>query len=251
MGPGAYRQWNGGGACWLDPGPDAGDDGSSGSDPGSFAALQQVSRTFAACAANKNGASCAPGSCTGGDIDNNSVHGSGSLLQSGNYGAVLANRMVVQISSLYSAANAAKNDRKTQKCTGSGKEKYSAPGSVETNAANVQKLPENAAKKHPLRSIRAKDYKKLDIPGTRDHLFYLREEGCVVRGEIHEGTAGPGERPAGRPAAVPVVLRSGGKGGAGCCGSAAGDGGSFRDGAGNSGSREMSGMRGGKSGVDR
>jgi hypothetical protein len=172
-----YRQWNGGGACWLDPGPDAGDDGSSGSDPGSFAALQQVSRTFAACAANKNGASCAPGSCTGGDIDNNSVHGSGSLLQSGNCGAVCepdgcADR------SLYSAANAAKNDRKTKKCTGSEKEKYSAPGSVETNAANVQKLPENAAKKHPLRSIRAKDYKKLDIPEPATTCFICGKKGA-------------------------------------------------------------------------
>ena len=168
-----YRQWNGGGSCWLDPGPDGGDDGVTGS----FAAKQQVSCTFAAPAANKNGAPCAPGSCTGEDIDNNFVQGSGSLLQSGNYGAVREpDGMAAQ--SLYSAARAAKMDRKAEKCTGLAKERYPVPGSVEANAAGVQKLPEIAAKKHPLRSIRAKDYKKLDIPEPKTPCFVCGKKGA-------------------------------------------------------------------------
>jgi hypothetical protein len=42
----------------------------------------------------------------------------------------------------------------------------------------VQKLPENAAKKHPLRSIRAKDYKKLDIPEPATTCFICGKKGA-------------------------------------------------------------------------
>jgi hypothetical protein len=64
------------------------------------------------------------------------------------------------------------------KCTGSAKDKYPAPGSGETPAANLQKLPENAAKKHPVRSIRAKDYKKLDIPEPKTPCYICGKKGA-------------------------------------------------------------------------
>ena len=172
-----YRQWNGGGACWLDPGPDAGDDGSSGSDPGSFAALLHVSCTFAAHAANDNAAPGAPGSCNGECTDNNSVLIKGGLLQSGNYGAAHKPDLERE-QSLHFAANAVNEDRKLQDREDSEKKKCKEPGSVEAIAANVQKLPEIAAKKHPLRSIRAKDYKKLDIPESKTPCFVCGKKGA-------------------------------------------------------------------------
>lgn len=169
-----YRQWNGGGACWLDPGPDAGDDGSSGSDPGSFAALLQVSCTFAAHAANDNAAPGAPGSCNGECTDNNPVLRKGGLLQPGNYRAAHKPDLKRE-QSLHFAANAANNNRKPQDCTGSAKKKYTEPGSLAADAANVQ---QSAEKKHPLRSIRAKDYKKLDIPEPATRCFVCGKKGA-------------------------------------------------------------------------
>jgi hypothetical protein len=170
-----YRQWNGGGACWLDPGPDGGeDDGSSGSDPGSFAASLHVSCTFAANAANKNDAPGAPGSCNGVCTDNNSVLRKGGLLQSGNYRAAHKPDLKRE-QSLHFAANAANNDRKPQDFTGSPKKRNTEPGSLAADAANVQ---QSAEKKHPLRSIRAKDYKKLDIPEPATACFVCGKKGA-------------------------------------------------------------------------
>jgi hypothetical protein len=169
-----YRQWNGGGACWLDPGPDAGDDGEGGSGSGSFAALQQVSCTFAARAANKNGASCVPGSCTGECTDNNSVLRKGSLLQSGKCGAAHKPDLNAE-QSLHFAANAANNDQNVTCCGDSAKEKYSATGSVAASSATVQ---QHAAQMHPLRSIRARDYKKLDIPEPATPCFVCGKKGA-------------------------------------------------------------------------
>ena len=75
-----YRQWNGGGSCWLDRDPKEGDGGS-------FAALLHISCTLAATAANENGVPGASVSCNGTDIDNNSVLREGDLLQNRNYTA--------------------------------------------------------------------------------------------------------------------------------------------------------------------
>ena len=110
-------------------------------------------------------------------MNNNFVQGSSGLLQSGNYGAV-HEPDDGSAQPLYSAANAAKKDRKNTNGAGLGKEKYPAPGFRETHAANMQKLPENAAKKHPLRSIRAKDYKKLDIPEPATTCFICGKKGA-------------------------------------------------------------------------
>ena len=96
------------------------------------------------------------------------------MQQSGNYGAVCdPNGCSAQ--SLYSAANAANNNSKPQKCTGSANKKYPAPGLVAANAANVQ---QSAEKKHPLRSIQAKDYKKLDIPEPATKCFVCGKKGA-------------------------------------------------------------------------
>jgi len=164
-----YRQWNGGGACWLDPGPDDGDD----NDTGLFPAFQQVSSIFPANAGNENGASGAPGSCNGEQIDKNFVQGSGCFQQSGNYGAVCEPDAGTE-QSLYFAGNAANNDPDSQKSTGSANEKYPAPGLVPAKTGNVL---ESAEKKHPLRSIRAKDYKKLDIPEPKTPCFVCGKKG--------------------------------------------------------------------------
>jgi len=99
------------------------------------------------------------------------------LLQSGNYGATHVPDPG-EVHALHNPENAANENRKTKECTGSGKEEYPAPGFVETGAANVQELPEIAANKHPLRSIRAKDYKKLDIPEPANRCFVCRKKGA-------------------------------------------------------------------------
>src|SRR5271157_571201 len=168
-----YRQWNGGGACWLDPGPDDGDDPGTGP----FAALLHVSCMFAASAANENGESGTPGSCNRLLMNNNFVQGSGDLLQSGNYGAPSVHDPG-QTYTHHNPENAANENLKTKISPGSAKEKYPEPGPVETGAANVQKLPEIAANKHPLRSIRAKDYKKLDIPEPAARCFVCGKKGA-------------------------------------------------------------------------
>jgi len=173
-----YRQWNGGSACWLDP--DHGkrhDNNGNDDDRGPFAVLPQVSCMFPASAAKENGASGSPGSCNSMIINNNFVQGSNGLLQSDNYGASPGSDPE-GTHTLHNPENAANKNRKTEKCPGSVKEKYPAPGSGETPAANVQKLPENAEKKHPLRSIRAKDYKRLDIPEQKTACFVCGKKGA-------------------------------------------------------------------------
>jgi len=79
----------------------------------------------------------------------------------------------------------------------------------------------------------------------------LREEGCMVRGEIYKGSPGPAQGPAGRPEVMPVVPGGSGEGGAGGERVPAGDVRSLQNEAGDRGSREMPCVRGGKSRVDR
>ena len=242
-----YREWNGGSACWLDPdrGKKSNDDRDNGDDD-PFAALQHVSCTFPADAANENGGSDAPGSCNSMIIHNNFVQGSGDLLQPGNYGASLTAEPEGTYT-LHNPENAAIKNRKAKKCTGSEKEKYPTPGSDETHAANVKELPENCSKETPAPQHPGKRLQETRYPGAFDQVFYLREEGCVVRGEVYQGTAGERERPAGCPVAAPVVPCGSGEGRAGSERLPAGDIRSFRDEAGDRGSREVSGVRGGKS----
>ena len=96
------------------------------------------------------------------------------MQQSGNYG-VVCDPGDCAVQSPYSAANAANNNLKLQKSTGSAKKKCHAPGLVAANAANVQ---QSAEKKHPLRSIRAKDYKKLDTPEPKTPCFICGKKGA-------------------------------------------------------------------------
>jgi hypothetical protein len=74
-----YRQWNGGGVCWLDRDPKDGDD--------SFPSLLHVCGTFAANDGNEKDVFAGSVSCNGTDIDNNSVLREGTLLQYENHGA--------------------------------------------------------------------------------------------------------------------------------------------------------------------
>jgi len=182
-----YRLWNGGGACWLLPGPDGDDEG----DGGLFPAWKQVSCNFPAFAANNEDAQTAPGSCTGACNNENDPGGSGTLLQNRKYGGSFVCDPAHD-RSLYFAANAANNDQKMTGCPGSAKKKYPVPGLMEANSATLQ---ETAGKQHPLRSIRAQDYKKLDCPepktpchicGKKGSWFvekYTRERRARPKGE--------------------------------------------------------------------
>jgi len=153
-----YRQWNGGGACWLDRDPKDGDGGS-------FAALRQVSCTFAATAANEKGASGASASCNGTDIDNNSVLREGDLLQNRNYTATQQSGPDTS-QCLHNSAIAANENRSPQKTTGSENiTPHHLPIDCCTcskSAAPVQQTTTPAAKQY--RTIGAGDYKKLEPP---------------------------------------------------------------------------------------
>jgi hypothetical protein len=166
-----YRQWNGGGACWLDRDPKDGDGGS-------FAALQQVSCTFAATAANEKGAPGASVSCNGTDIDNNSVLREGDLLQNRNYTATHQSGPDTS-QCLHNSAFAANENRSPQKTTGS--ENITPQHSpidcctCSKRAAPMQQMTTLAAKQD--RTIRVGDYKKLEVPEPKTPCYSCGKKG--------------------------------------------------------------------------
>ena len=166
-----YRQWNGGGACWLDRDPKDGDGGS-------FAALRNVSCNFAATAANEKGASGASVSCNGTDIDNNSVLREGDLLQNRNYTATEQNGPDTS-QCLHNSAIAANENRSPQKTTGTENNTPSHPPidccTCSKRAASVQQTTAPAAKQD--RVIRAGDYKKLEVPEPKTPCWSCGKKG--------------------------------------------------------------------------
>jgi hypothetical protein len=165
-----YRQWNGGGSCWLDRDPKDGD--------GSFAALLHVSCNFAATAANGNGVPGASVSCNGTDIDNNNVLREGDLLQNRNYTATQqAGPDTPQC--LHNSQFAANEDRSPPKPAGS---ENIAPQQSPIDccncskpAANVQQTTAPAAKQE--RTIRARDYKPLEPPELNTACYTCGKKG--------------------------------------------------------------------------
>jgi hypothetical protein len=166
-----YRQWNGGGACWLDRDPKDGDEGS-------FAALRNVSCNFAATAANEKGAPGASVSCNSTDIDNKSVLREGDLLQNRNYTATQQPGPDTS-QCLHNSAIAANENRSLQKSTGTENIAPHHPPidccSCSKSAASVQQTTTLAAKRD--RSIRANDYKKLEVPEPKTPCYVCGMKG--------------------------------------------------------------------------
>jgi hypothetical protein len=181
-----YRQWNSGGSCWLLPGPESDDDGTGGS----FPALKQVSCSFPAIAGNNEDDQPLPGSCNRACNDDNDLMRNDCFQQNRNYGgAVVADPENDQ--SLYFAGNAGNKNQKTTGSPGSVKKKNLTPGLMEADSANVQEI---AANKHPLRSIRVKDYKKLDVPEPKTPCFICGKKGSwLVEKYTKERRARPKE----------------------------------------------------------
>ena len=153
--------------------------------------------------ANKNGAPCAPGSCSGEDIDNNFARGLQEVCCNyGNYGAV-RERMVWQHSHCI-LLHVQQRWIEKRKNARFGKRVSARTGSVEANAAGVQKFPGNCSKEAPAPEHPGKRLQETRYPGAEDPVFCLREEGCVVRREIHEGThQGPGRKTSRTPGGCP------------------------------------------------
>jgi hypothetical protein len=166
-----YRQWNGGGSCWLDRDPKDGDGGS-------FAALLHVSCNFAATAANGNGVPGASVSCNGTDIDNNNVLREGDLQQNRNYTAPQQPGPDTT-QCLHNSQFAANEDRSLPKPAGSENIAPQHPPidccNCSKPAANVQQTTAPAAKQE--RTIRARDYKTLDPPEPKTACYSCRKKG--------------------------------------------------------------------------
>jgi len=168
-----YRQWNGGGSCWLDRDPKDGDGGS-------FAALLHISCTLAATAANENGVPGASVSCNGTDIDNNSVLREGDLLQNRNHTATQPSAADTQLC-LHNPQFAANETRSPQKLAGSENIAPLHPPidccSCSKPAATVQQTTASAAKQN--HTIRARDYKLLDPPEPRTTCYACGRKGSL------------------------------------------------------------------------
>jgi hypothetical protein len=182
-----FRQWNGGGACWLDRGPgDGGNNdnnnngsGTSGSPgPGSFPALQQVFSSFPAPAANENGVPEGSVSCNGTENDNNSLLMEGVLPQNENYTAAQQSGPDTT-QCLHNSPNAANNDRTPSGAPqSSNTESHRVPVVSSTcckHAEKVQQTTPSAATYN--RTIRAKDYKLLELPEPRSACYACGKKG--------------------------------------------------------------------------
>ena len=172
-----FRQWANGGACWLDHDPkDSDEDGGAGS----FTALQHVYSSFTATAVNQNGKPGAPGSCKEDDCTNNSVLKDGHLQQNRNYGDG-QNSGKDTDQCLHDSENAV---NKKRSLTGAVQKPNPAPpvspGSYSTCCKTAETSPDSpppAVNKDPPRSIRAGDYKKLEIPEPKTPCYACGKKG--------------------------------------------------------------------------
>jgi hypothetical protein len=172
-----YRQWVNGGACWLDRDPKSGDDDDGA---GPFTALQHVYSNFTATAVNQNGKPGAPGSSKEDDCTNNSVLKEGHLQQNRNYGGS-------QISGknadrcLHDSENAVNKNRSLPGTAQT--ENPAPPGSPDSystcsKTAEMSPDPELSAVNKDLgRPIRARDYKKLEVPEPKTPCWSCGKKG--------------------------------------------------------------------------
>ena len=172
-----YRQWVNGGACWLDRDPmGGGDDGGDAS----FTALQHVYSSFTATAVNQNGKPGAPGSCKKDDCTNNSVLKDGDLQQNRNYGGG-KNSGKDADQCLHNSENAVNKNRSLP---GSAQianpAPQESPGSYSTCCKSAEMSPDlipPAVNKDQVRPIKARDYKKLEVPEPKTICYSCGKKG--------------------------------------------------------------------------
>jgi hypothetical protein len=175
-----YRQWKNGGSCWLDRDPGNDDDHVSGS----FTALQHGYSSFTARAVNKNEEPGAAGSGNKDDYQNNSVLLRDGLQQNRKYGA---DRVSGNISGkdadlcLHNSPSAVNEKRSLQKGPQiSDPVPQYAPviysSCCKTAEMSLDPAPA-AVNEGPPRTIRAKDYKKLDVPEIKTACFACGKKG--------------------------------------------------------------------------
>jgi hypothetical protein len=170
-----YRQWMNGGACWLDHNPKNDDDDSS-----HLSAVSAGFSSFSATAENENGTSSVPGSSKEGDCTNNSVLREGCFQQNRNYGG--GSEPETNSTQCLHNSRSAENEKRSPPGTAqSGKrEANSAPGSFSTrtkDAETVLKTGSGAERPDQSRTIRARDYKKLEPPESKTACYVCGKKG--------------------------------------------------------------------------
>ena len=190
----------------------------------SITALQHVYSSFTASAVNQNGKPGAPGSCKEDDCTNNSVLREGDLQQNRNYGGD-KNSGKSSDQCLHDSENAVNKKRSPP---GATQKKNPAPPARPASYSTCSKPAESspdpdppAVNKDRVRPIRARDYKKLEIPEPKTPCHSCGKKGSWY---VEKFTAERRARPKGRagsPADLPHVLQRGGKSGADGIGPAA------------------------------
>ena len=170
-----YRQWMNGGACWLDHNPKNDDDDSS-----HLSAVSAGFSSFSATAENENGTSSVPGSSKEGDCTNNSVLREGCFQQNRNYGGDPEPEM--DSDQCLHNSRSAENEKRSPPGTAQlGKrDANSTPGSFSNrtiDAESVLKTEPCAEKPNRSRSIRARDYKKLEPPESKTACYACGKKG--------------------------------------------------------------------------
>ena len=170
-----YRQWMNGGACWLDHNPKNDDDDSS-----HLSAVSAGFSSFSATAENENGASSVPGSSKEGDCTNNSVLREGCFQQNRNYGG--GTEPETNSTQCLHNSRSAENEKRSPPGTAQSgkKDTNSAPGSFSTrtkDAESVLKTGSGAEKPGQPRTIRARDYKKLEPPESKTACYACGKKG--------------------------------------------------------------------------
>jgi len=170
-----YRQWMNGGACWLDHNPKNDDDDSS-----HLSAISAGFSSFSATAENENGTSSVPGSSKKGDSTNNSVLREGCFQQNRNYGG--APELETNSAQCLHNPRSAENEKRSPPGTARSGEKdaNSAPGSFSTrtkDAESVLKTEPGVERPDQPRTIRARDYKKLETPESKTACYVCGKKG--------------------------------------------------------------------------
>jgi len=172
-----YRQWVNGGACWLDRDPNGGSDDDA---HGSFTALQHVYSSFTATAVKQNEKPGAPGSAKEDDYQRNSVQENGDLQQNRNYGGDHSSGKSTD-HCLHDSENAVNKNRSL---SGAAQKQHPVPQAAPMNYSTCCKDAEMspdpgppAVNKDSSRHVRARDYKKLEIPEPRTPCWSCGKKG--------------------------------------------------------------------------
>jgi len=164
-----------GGACWLDRDPKGGDDEGGA---GSFTALQHVYSSFTATAVNQNGAPGAPGSSKEGDYHNNSVLRNGDLQQNRNYGGD-KNSGKNAHQCLHDSEIAVNKNRSLPGPPQNGNPAPQPPPNSYSNCCKtaVQSPDLLPPAVNKVRPIKARDYKKLEVPEPKTPCWSCGKKG--------------------------------------------------------------------------